>query len=254
LHLGLPQEATVKKLAVQYALVSWGEGERTLEPGSSLTLGRHARNDVVFREAGVSRFHATVSWREGDPCPVVFDLGSQNGTRVDGAEVRRGVMPLRHGAIFTVGSVEILVQFKNCDESALLLGTTDLVALFTERGTLIEGDFESGSDLGRVFQQLEAERRTGTLHVLPQSLDAGTVTLCQGRVMAVQWRDSRKTRALQKLLELSSAGHYRFSADLEPTDNPMALWFSDYLRARRTDAKATRPLEDIGRFPQRDAS
>jgi hypothetical protein len=230
----------VKKLAGQYALLSWGDEQRTLKPGSSLTIGRHAQNDVVLHEAGVSRFHATVRWREEDQCPAVLDNGSQNGTRVDGTEVRSGLMLVRHGATLSVGSVEFLVQFKNCHESALLWGTTDLVALFTERGTLIEGEFESGSDVERVLQQLEAEQRTGTLHVRPQSLDAGTVTLCQGRVMAAQWGDSRKTRALEKLLALGSAGQYRFAADLEPTDDPMGFLFSDYLRARRIETKPNR--------------
>jgi hypothetical protein len=85
------------------------------------------------------------------------------------------------------------------------------------------------------LQQLESERRTGTLHVRPRSFDVGRVTFCQGRLMAVEWCGSRKTRALEQLLSLRSAGQYRFSADLEPTDEPMGLWFSDYQRlARRT--------------------
>ena len=52
-----------------------------------LTLGRSRYCDVVVAHDTVSRRHAEL-WREGDRC-YVADLGSSNGTWVDGRRVER---------------------------------------------------------------------------------------------------------------------------------------------------------------------
>ena len=53
----------------------------------SLSIGRLDSCDIVLSDAGVSRKHAEVR-REGDEW-VVIDLGSTNGTVVNGQPVRR---------------------------------------------------------------------------------------------------------------------------------------------------------------------
>jgi ABC-type multidrug transport system ATPase subunit/ABC-type multidrug transport system permease subunit len=58
--------------------------------GDRLTLGRDASNDVVLDDPNVSRFHAEVV-RDGEQV-ALQDLGSRNGTRVDGEPVRRAVL------------------------------------------------------------------------------------------------------------------------------------------------------------------
>jgi ABC transport system ATP-binding/permease protein len=63
-------------------------------PAGRLTIGRDPSNDVALDDPNVSRFHAEVV-REGDAV-MLRDLGSRNGTRVDG-------IPARH-ATLTAGS------------------------------------------------------------------------------------------------------------------------------------------------------
>ena len=53
--------------------------------GERLSIGRDPANDVVLADPNVSRFHAELV-REGDVVELV-DLGSRNGTRVDGEPV-----------------------------------------------------------------------------------------------------------------------------------------------------------------------
>ena len=57
---------------------------------SSCSLGRHTSNDVQLTEAGVSRFHARISWVGN--AHAVEDLASSNGTFVRGKRIVREVL------------------------------------------------------------------------------------------------------------------------------------------------------------------
>ena len=67
--------------------------------GERLMIGRDPGNDLVLGDPNVSRFHAEVV-ADGDVIEVV-DLGSRNGTRLDGELVERA--PLESGAEIGVG-------------------------------------------------------------------------------------------------------------------------------------------------------
>ena len=56
----------------------------------TLLLGRHPACDVVLGDASVSRRHAQLTFRDG--VWVVRDLGSKNGTVVNGARVGRAAV------------------------------------------------------------------------------------------------------------------------------------------------------------------
>jgi ABC-type multidrug transport system ATPase subunit len=56
--------------------------------GETLTIGRDPQNDVVLDNPNVSRFHAELR-KDGDGIEL-RDLGSRNGTRLDGSLVDRG--------------------------------------------------------------------------------------------------------------------------------------------------------------------
>jgi hypothetical protein len=72
-------------------------------------LGRGAEADVVVDDAGVSRRHAEVH-TDGDRVRVV-DLGSTNGTFVDGERVGPQGAPLADGSRITMGRTRIVVRF-----------------------------------------------------------------------------------------------------------------------------------------------
>ncbi len=60
-------------------------GTRVVGIGAGLTIGRAADNDVVLRDERVSRHHARIAGRRGSL--VLSDLGSTNGTEVNGQRV-----------------------------------------------------------------------------------------------------------------------------------------------------------------------
>ncbi len=73
--------------------------------GDLLRIGKNADNDLVLEDSTVSREHCQIV---RDPKGYLLrDLGSTNGTLLDGAEVREGY--LRAGALITVGRIELKV-------------------------------------------------------------------------------------------------------------------------------------------------
>jgi FHA domain/Protein of unknown function (DUF3662) len=74
--------------------------------GSGLTIGRAADNDLVIADSRVSRHHARVVGRRGTL--VYADLGSTNGSRVNGVVV--GELVLGAGDRIELGDTVIVVE------------------------------------------------------------------------------------------------------------------------------------------------
>jgi hypothetical protein len=74
--------------------------------GSGLTIGRAADNDLVLADSRVSRHHARIAGRRGTL--VYADLGSTNGSRVNGVQV--GELVLGAGDRIEVGDTVIVVE------------------------------------------------------------------------------------------------------------------------------------------------
>lgn len=78
-----------------------------LSPGEVKTVGRTARADFMVDAALVSRLHCKLLVSKGGEL-TVQDLGSTNGTLVNGERVERA--PLKTGDTLTVGRLEFTVQ------------------------------------------------------------------------------------------------------------------------------------------------
>ena len=77
-----------------------------LSAGSVKTVGRTARADFILDAALVSRLHCRLTADKSDQL-IVEDLGSTNGTLVNGRRVDRQV--LKVGDTVTIGRVEFEV-------------------------------------------------------------------------------------------------------------------------------------------------
>lgn len=85
-----------------------------------VNIGRADYNDVILPDPSVSTSHAKLQRREG--VWVLVDLGSTNGTTVDG-EVVTDEMPLTPGATVKVGEVTLLFEPKDSGIDAPSAGT-----------------------------------------------------------------------------------------------------------------------------------
>ncbi|MEW5738400.1 MAG: sigma 54-interacting transcriptional regulator [Myxococcota bacterium] len=107
-QLGL-RAARIDRFASQeyhLVLVNTPDAGRSYPLGETLRIGKAPDNDVCIEHPTVSRNHLVVR-RQGDQF-LVQDLGSTNGTFIDGAQVREGF--LRPGALLEVGDVQLRFQ------------------------------------------------------------------------------------------------------------------------------------------------
>jgi DNA-binding winged helix-turn-helix (wHTH) protein len=86
--------------------LEWGSVRARLKNGESL-IGRDPHADIYLEAVGVSRRHACIELRDGGA--VLRDLGSKNGTFLDGVRVTSPTL-LRDGVEFRLGA--ILVVFR----------------------------------------------------------------------------------------------------------------------------------------------
>ncbi len=109
---GIPQRtvigtrAKVERISSQefhLVLMNTEGAGKSFAIGAALKIGKAPDNDVVLEHPTVSRNHLVVR-RQGEQF-LVQDLGSTNGTFIDGAQVREGY--LRAGAMLEVGDVQL---------------------------------------------------------------------------------------------------------------------------------------------------
>ncbi|WP_149179955.1 FHA domain-containing protein [Streptomyces sp. TRM49041] len=98
-----------------------------------VTLGRNSDNSVVITGRNVSRFHAEVR-REGHGF-VLYDSGSSNGTRVNGARVTS--RELQPGDLIEIGTETF--RFEAADALETILDLTVLRPLTPSEATLAAG-------------------------------------------------------------------------------------------------------------------
>jgi hypothetical protein len=93
--------------AARLRVIERGGGEHVREfDGTALTIGRAADNDLVLPDSRVSRHHARIAGRRGTL--VYADLGSTNGSRVNGVQV--GELVLGAGDRIELGDTVIMVE------------------------------------------------------------------------------------------------------------------------------------------------
>ena len=86
--------------------------------GQEVTIGRDDDNDVVIDSTSVSRLHAKLFWNQHDDSWTFTDMGSRNGSSIDGEVVPpSGSRVLRPGQRVKVGRVALRIEFApNIDE------------------------------------------------------------------------------------------------------------------------------------------
>ncbi len=117
------------------------------------TIGRSARSDLCIPDAFASRLHAEIR-QEGESFWLI-DLGSANGTRLNGLPVTM-TMPLNHGSEIAIGETSIVFQ----DESGAFKGI----------GSTLIADNTSALDPSNTISL--TARRNSTSEIMDSSLSS----------------------------------------------------------------------------------
>ena len=90
--------------------ISWQEGGKTVVRAfnNNLTIGRHPECDICIPESSVSRRHAQLNYT--DSGWVIEDLGSRNGTVLNGALIDKAELPARAEVKLTDEGPAIVIE------------------------------------------------------------------------------------------------------------------------------------------------
>ena len=89
------------------AVLTLPGGQRIELHEGHYVLGRHLENDIVLNDTNVSRKHAEFVCAAGEV--MVRDLGSTNGTKVNGVSVG-GEQLLQHGDVINFGTAQVTFE------------------------------------------------------------------------------------------------------------------------------------------------
>ncbi|WP_244227559.1 FHA domain-containing protein [Corallococcus aberystwythensis] len=97
------------------------EGRKTVVPfvRDEITIGRQEGNTIRLTERNVSRRHARLVRLNGHV--VLEDLGSYNGTRINGERVA-GQLPLKEGDLIQIGDYDLALQVEGTANAAAPAG------------------------------------------------------------------------------------------------------------------------------------
>lgn len=95
------------------------EGQSYPLDANSITVGRDPMAEIVFSDPEVSRQHARFTRTNGGY--QLQDLGSTNGTFIDGKRLGGEIVPLQPGAVITMGSNVTLIYEAMPDPMATVI-------------------------------------------------------------------------------------------------------------------------------------
>ncbi|MFP2902034.1 FHA domain-containing protein [Corallococcus sp. 4LFB] len=124
------------------------EGRKTVVPfvRDEITIGRQEGNTIRLTERNVSRRHARLVRLNGHV--VLEDLGSYNGTRINGERVA-GQLPLKEGDLIQIGDYDLALQVEGAANAAAPTGAITAKVPASRRPEPEEEDDDRGGPAPR---------------------------------------------------------------------------------------------------------
>ncbi|MFP2906783.1 FHA domain-containing protein [Pyxidicoccus sp. 3LFB2] len=175
---------TQKTYALKFISGKYQGGEFPLKVDKQIVIGRSSELDMVLVEDMVSRKHAKISFSDGKI--TIEDLGSTNGTFVNGEKVKQA--RLKEGDRILIGtSILKLVhqgaEAANVDESMVKQKLEEVAAVqaarTTNKASSMTGKIEE-IPLPDLLQLFHTSKKNGVLVVTSEQ--EGRIYLRQGRV------------------------------------------------------------------------
>ena len=206
------------RLALRFISGKYQGGEFPVVRDKEIIVGRSSDLDMVLVEDMVSRKHARITY-ENDQI-VIEDLGSTNGTFVNGEKIRRA--QLKEGDRVLIGTSILKViatQDSAPSEQQARQNLADVAASQTQKGTTrtMSGSLEE-VPLPDLLQLFATSKKTGVL-VLRVGRDVGRIYLQKGVVASATINDASSS-TMKSVFRMLTWQTGMF--DLEPAgDGPM---------------------------------
>jgi two-component system, NtrC family, response regulator GlrR len=155
-------------------------GASVRSDGERVVIGTHEGVDLRVTDRAVSRYHCELVLTSD--AVVLTDLGSRNGTTIDGVPVRAA--PLRNGATIGIGTTRLVFQLES-DHATIPLATTQRFGRMvgaapatrsvmaqlakvaqTDATVLLEGETGTGKEIAADALHRESARRDAPLLVV----------------------------------------------------------------------------------------
>jgi pSer/pThr/pTyr-binding forkhead associated (FHA) protein len=212
-------------------LVRYPESPIPLPEKGTLSIGRGYDNSVVLSDPRISRHHAQIEWQESRELYVLCDLGSSNGTYLNGRKISpHDQYPLDDwnkiritSNIFTLRCVDgpwiIENEFNELrdqvqGEVTEIIGQSELA---TMQQPALTGDLEHLCPV-EIFQMIELGRKTGNL-TLTTCIGDGTFAINKGQVISARFGNDLAENALFDVLKCNE-GTFAFTPKTEITEKP----------------------------------
>jgi pSer/pThr/pTyr-binding forkhead associated (FHA) protein len=189
--------------------------EVVLRPARSLLIGRAPEQGMVLAEDRVSRKHAVIGWEQEQP--VLEDLGSTNGTWVNGEPVQRSPLHVGDRIIIGTSMLQVCERAPGDGEGNPGLVRTPLTP--PHRQPVMSGQLKEVPLLD-LLQLLQAAKKSGEL-VVRGALE-GRLWLQRGAVQHASLEASAELGARKALCRLLHA-HGTFELwppEREPVELP----------------------------------
>jgi pSer/pThr/pTyr-binding forkhead associated (FHA) protein len=220
--------------ALRFLTGRYRGGTVTLETGVELVIGRLRESGLVLPEELTSRRHARVVWEGG--APVVEDLGSTNGTFVNGERVKRRRLAAGDRLLVGGNILKLVTEQRPAPGEADTMPGLERVSEtpLPRRQSAMQGLIEEVG-LADVLQLCATTRKSGVLEVRRGEARA-TIHLGAGRVVraAIAGRPGLSPRdVFAEMLEWTDGS---FELDAPPAEPPPGPALDEPVEALLMDA------------------
>ena len=206
--------------ALRFISGKYQGGEFPLRPHREIIIGRSSELDMVLVEDMVSRKHAKIT--TDDKVVTIQDLGSTNGTFVNGEKVRK--VELKDGDRILIGTSIIKLVFVDGELTNHMTETEARSTLATTGNKRPPPKSMSGSieeiPLPDLLQLLSTSKKSGVI-VIRGDVGVGKIYLRKGQIYFASIDDSFKMGPKKAMIRMLTwtAGFF----ELEPPDDRAVL-------------------------------
>lgn len=217
-------------LALRFISGKYQGGEFPIEPGKEIVIGRSSGLEMVLVEEMVSRKHAKITATQNEL--VIEDMGSTNGTFVNGEKVKRAV--LREGDRVLIGT-SILKVVASANTTTQSQAQQSLESLAAKKASENKKEAERGGGQARMtgtvdeiplpdlLQLFATSKKNGVL-VVRTDADTGRIYLTEGVVHYCQIQSKPELPPLKAVYRMLT-----WRSGVFELDPPEEVNFSDPL-------------------------